>query len=194
MTNYIIIGVIAIVILFVIVYIKMTIDEKKGANSPEKQKVQDIVRQTVPNSETYTIAYGTREEYAFGGGGRTVTSTTKYWYYGVAFKEGELYLVPLSIDRGTISGGQPVHFEKSGLGMAEFKNGLLTMYDRDRKELMNLFVTASNTKDDQYHPVNIQQKEEAAAFAQFAEAFARDINAANGITDLKAAKKEARKS
>lgn len=57
---------------------------------------------------------------------------------------------------------------------------------------MNLFVTASNTKDDQYHPVNIQQTEEAASFAQFAEAFARDINAANGITDLKAAKKEAR--
>lgn len=192
MTNYIIIGGIVIVVLFVIVYVKMTIDEKKGANSPEKQKVQEIVRQAVPNSETYTIAYGTREEYTFGGGGRTITSTTKYWYYGVAFHAGDLYLVPLSIDRGTISGGQPVHLEKSGLGMAEFKNGLLTMYDKDRKELMNLFVTANNTKDDQYHPVNIQQKEEAASFAQFAEAFARDINAANGITDLKAAKKEAR--
>lgn len=194
MTNYIIIGVIAIVVLFVIVFIKMTIDEKKGANSPEKQKVRDIVRQAVPNSETYTIAYGTREEYAFSGGGRTVTSTTKYWYYGVAFQTGDLYLVPLSIDRGTISGGQPVHLEKSGLGMADFKNGLLTIYGKDKKELMNLFVTASNTKDDQYHPVNIQQKEEAASFAQFAEAFARDINAANGITDLKAAKKEARKN
>ena len=44
MTNYIIIGVVAVVILFVIVYIKMTIDEKKGANSEEKQKVKDIVK------------------------------------------------------------------------------------------------------------------------------------------------------
>ena len=59
---------------------------------------------------------------------------------------------------------------------------------------MNLFVAASNTKEDKYHPVNIQQKEEAEAFAQFAEAFAKDINAANGITDIKAAKKEAKKN
>lgn len=183
MTNYIIIGVIAIVVLFVIVYIKMTIDEKKGADSPEKQKIQNIVKQTVPNSETYTIAYGTREEYSFGGGGRTVTSTTKYWYYGVAFKMDDLYLVPLSFDGGTISSSQPIHIAKNDLGMAKFKNGLLTMYGKDRKEFMNLFVTASNTKDDKYHPVNIQQKEEAESFAQFAESFARDINAANGITD-----------
>ena len=143
MTNYIIIGVVAVVILFVIVYIKMTIDEKKGANSEEKQKVKDIVKKVVPNSEAYTAAYGTREEYSFGGGGR--------------------------------------------------KNGLLVLYGKDRKELMNLFVVASNTKEDKYHPVNIQQKEEAEAFMQFAQSFAQEINAANGITDIKAAKKEARK-
>lgn len=195
MSNYVIIGIIAVVVLFVIVYVKMTIDEKKGANSEEKQKVKDIVKKAVPNSEAYTIAYGTREEFSLGGGGRRVTTTTKYWYYGVAFKPGDLYLVPLSFDGGDISYSEAVHFEKGGLGMAEFKNGgLLTLYDKDRKELMNLFVVASNTKDDKYHPVNIQQKEEAEAFVQFAETFARDINAANGITDIKAAKKEARKN
>ncbi len=194
MTNYIVIGVVAVVILFVIVYVKMTIDEKKGANSEEKQKIKDIVKRAVPDGETYTIAYGTREEYSIGGGGRTVTSTTRYWYYGVAFKQGDLYLVPLSFEGRDISYSEPLHFEKSGLGMAESKNGLLTLYGKDRKELMNLFVVASNTKDDKYHPVNIQQKEEAEAFVQFAEAFAKDINTANGITDIKAAKKEARKN
>ena len=55
-------------------------------------------------------------------------------------------------------------------------------------------MVASNTKEDKYHPVNIQQKEEAEAFARFAQAFAQDVNAANGITDIKAAKKEARKN
>lgn len=78
--------------------------------------------------------------------------------------------------------------------MVEAKNGYVTLFDRDRKEIMTLFVTASNTKDDKYHPVNIQQKEEADAFAQFAQAYMREINAANGITDIKAAKKEARKN
>ena len=40
MTQYIVIGVIAVFVLFIIVYIKMTIDEKKGANSQEKQKIK----------------------------------------------------------------------------------------------------------------------------------------------------------
>ena len=69
----------------------------------------------------------------------------------------------------------------------------MTLFDRDRKELMTLFVVASNTKDDKYHPVNIQQKEEAEAFGQFAWNLMQEVNASNGVTDIKAAKKEARK-
>lgn len=193
MNTYIIIGVVAIVVLFVIVYIKMSVDEKKGMNSEEKQKIRDIVRKVVPGGEAYTAAYGTREELTVGGGGRTVTTTTKYWYYAVAFKPGDLYLVPLSFDGGDMSYGTPIHFEKETLGMVEAKKGYVILYDKDRKEIMTLYVVESNTKDDKYHPVNIQQKEEAAAFEQFAKALMQDVNGANGITDIKAAKKEARK-
>ncbi|MDE6890270.1 MAG: hypothetical protein K2P30_15345 [Lachnospiraceae bacterium] len=194
MTQYIVIGVIAVVVLFVIVYIKMSIDEKKGANSPEKQKIQDIVKKVVPGGESYTAAYGTREELALGGGGRTVTTTTSYWYYAVAFKPGDLYLVPLSFDGGDLSYGEPVHLGKNDLGMVEAKKGYTIFYDKDRKDIMTLYVVESNTKDDKYHPVNIQQKEEAEAFAQFSQALMREVNSANGITDIKAAKKEARKN
>ena len=94
MTQYIVIGVVAVVVLFIIVYIKMTIDEKKGANSQEKQKIQEIVNKVVPGGATYTAAYGTREELTLGGGGRTVTTTTKYWYNADAFKTGDLYMIP----------------------------------------------------------------------------------------------------
>ncbi|MCI8756858.1 MAG: hypothetical protein HFG18_09765 [Oscillospiraceae bacterium] len=193
MTKYIIIGAIVLVVLFVVVYIKMTIDEKKGANSEEKQQIKNIVKKVVPNGESYTAAYGTREELTLGGGGRTVTTTTKYWYYAVAFKPGDLYLVPLSFEGGDISYGEAVRIGKEDLGMAEAKNGLLTLFDKNQKELFTLFVVASNTKDDKYHPVNIQQKEEAEAFAQFAQALMQEVNTANGITDIKAAKKAARK-
>lgn len=193
MTKYIIIGAIVLVVLFVVVYIKMTIDEKKGANSEEKQQIKNIVKKVVPNGESYTAAYGTREELTLGGGGRTVTTTTKYWYYAVAFKPGDLYLVPLSFEGGDISYGEAVRIGKEELGMAEAKNGLLTLFDKNQKELFTLFVVASNTKDDKYHPVNIQQKEEAEAFAQFAQALMQEVNTANGITDIKAAKKAARK-
>ena len=194
MTQYIIIGGIALVVLFVAVYIKMTIDEKKGANSEEKQKIHEIVKKVVPNGASYPAAYGTREELTLGGGGRTVTTTTSYWYYAVAFKPGDLYLVPLSFDGGDMSYSEPIHLGKDDLGMVEAKNGYVTLYDKDRKQLMTLFVVASNTKDDKYHPVNIQQKEEAESFQQYAQALMQEVNAANGITDIKAAKKEAKKN
>ncbi len=193
MTNYIIIGIAAVVILFIIVYVKMTLDEKKGADSEEKRKIKNIVRNVVPEGESYTAAYGTREDFSLGGGGRTITTTTRYWYYAVAFKPGDLYLVPLSFDGGDLSYGEPLHYGKDDLGMVDLKNGYMTLYDKDRKEIMTLFVVASNTKDDQYHPVNIQQKEEAEAFKQFADSLMQEVNGANGITDIKAAKKAARK-
>ena len=194
MNQYVIIGVVAVVVLFIIVYVKMTIDEKKGANSEEKQKIREIVKRVVPGGESYTAAYGTREELSVGGGGRAVTTTTKYWYYAVAFKPGDLYLVPLSFDGGDMSYSEPIHFGKNDLGMVEAKKGYTILYGKDRKELLTLYVVESNTKDDKYHPVNIQQKEEAEAFAQFSQALMREVNSANGITDIKAAKKEARKN
>ncbi|GFI45710.1 hypothetical protein IMSAGC019_01023 [Lachnospiraceae bacterium] len=193
MNQYVIIGVVAVVVLFIIVYVKMTIDEKKGANSEEKQKIREIVKRVVPGGESYTAAYGTREELSVGGGGRTVTTTTKYWYYAVAFKPGDLYLVPLSFDGGDMSYSEPIHFGKNDLGMVEAKKGYTILYGKDRKELLTLYVVESNTKDDKYHPVNIQQKEEAEAFAQFSQSLMQQVNAANGITDIKAAKKEAKK-
>ena len=193
MNQYVIIGVVAVVVLFIIVYVKMTIDEKKGANSEEKQKIREIVKRVVPGGESYTAAYGTREELSVGGGGRTVTTTAKYWYYAVAFKPGDLYLVPLSFDGGDMSYSEPIHFGKNDLGMVEAKKGYTILYGKDRKELLTLYVVESNTKDDKYHPVNIQQKEEAEAFAQFSQSLMQQVNAANGITDIKAAKKEAKK-
>ncbi len=193
MTKYVIMGGIALVVLFVIIYIKMTIDEKKGVDSEEKRKIKEIVKRVVPEGESYTVAYGTREELNMGGGGRNVITTTKYWYYAVAFRPGDLYLVPLSFDGGDMSYSDPIHFGMEDLGMAEAKTGYVTLFDRDRKELMTLFVVASNTKDDKYHPVNIQQKEEAEAFGQFACNLMQEVNASNGVTDIKAAKKEARK-
>lgn len=193
MNQYVIIGVVAVVVLFIIFYVKMTIDEKKGANSEEKQKIREIVKRVVPGGESYTAAYGTREELSVGGGGRTVTTTTKYWYYAVAFKPGDLYLVPLSFDGGDMSYSEPIHFGKNDLGMVEAKKGYTILYGKDRKELLTLYVVESNTKDDKYHPVNIQQKEEVEAFAQFSQSLMQQVNAANGITDIKAAKKEAKK-
>lgn len=191
MNQYIIYGAVGLVVLFVIVYVKMTIDEKKGANSEEKRKIKEIVKRAVPNGESYTAAYGTTEDFEIGGGGRRITTTTTYRYFAVAFQSKEFYLVPLSFDGGDVSYSEPLHYTADSFGMAEAGKGMLTLYDKDRRRMFTLFVVESNTKDDKYHPVNIQQKEEAELFAQFSRTLMQNVNAVNGITDLKAAKKEA---
>ena len=86
-TQYIIIGVIFLVVVFVIAYIKASIDEKKGVDSAEKQKIQEIVKRVVPDWEAYTAAYATRKEWSPARGGSAIE--TSYWYYAAAFKPGD---------------------------------------------------------------------------------------------------------
>ena len=48
--------------------------------------------------------------------------------------------------------------------------------DKDKKEILSIDVSESNTKDDKYHPVNIQQKEETKEFIEISKDFAEGIN------------------
>lgn len=189
-TPYIIIVAVILVVAFVVAYIKAGIDEKKGIDSEEKRRIQEIVKRVVPGWEAYTAAYATRKEWSPARGGSAIE--TSYWYYAAAFKPGELYLIPLSFAGGDMSYGDPMHMRVEDFGMAEALPGTLRLYDKTRKEIMALIVIASNTKQDKYHPVNIQQPEAAKAFGQFAQDFMQQVNAANGITDLKMAKQMAK--
>ena len=116
-TSYIVIGVIVVVVLFIILYIKECINEKKGMNSEDKQAVKDIVNKLVPDAGEYTAAYAYWELKNYGGGGRRITTTTRYWYYAVAFKPGTIYVIPLSYSRGSVSHGEPICLNKENLGM-----------------------------------------------------------------------------
>lgn len=183
-SKYIVIGVVALVVLFVIFYIKATIDEKKGENSEEKQKVKDIIKKVVPDPEAYTAAYAIWEKIDIGGGGRTITTTTHYWYYAVGFKTGSLYVVPLSFDGGDMSYGEAMSFSKENVGMVNAKEGdsWMTLYDLEKNEMVNIIVGPSNTKDDKYHPVNIQQKEEYQSFCEFVKDFMKEVNDYHQVT------------
>lgn len=183
-TKYIIIGVIALIILFVIVYIRECINEKKGVDSEEKQQVRDLIARLVPDAGSFTSAYAVWETINVGGGGRRITTTTRYYYYAVAFKPGMIYLIPLSFDGGDMSSGEPICLTKENLGMVNAKPGdfWATFYDLDQKEIATVMVGPSNTKDDKYHPVNIQQKEEHQAFIEFVKEFMAEVNEYRGVT------------
>ncbi len=176
-SKYIIFGVVALVVLFVIFYIKETINEKKGKNSEEKQKVKDIVQKATGDS-TYQSIYATWEDFSIGGGGRRVTTTNIYSYYAVGFKKGSLCVIPLSFDGGDMSYGETLSFNKDNVGIVNAKEGKnwIEIYDLNQKLVVKLMVGPSETKEDKYHPVNIQQKEEYEAFCTFIGEFMKEVN------------------
>lgn len=179
--KYIIYGIIVLVVLFVIGYIKACIDEKKGVDSEEKQQINDIIRKVVPNAEDFTPAYAHWQVTNYTGGGRTsINTTTRYWYYAIAFKTGMIYIVPLSFDGGDISYGEPMCFTKENLGMVD-SDTWATFYDLEKKEILTLAVYSSNLKGDKYEPVNIQQKDAAEAFQIFIKEFMAEVNTYHNV-------------
>lgn len=179
--TYIIIGVV-VVVLFVAFYIKATIDEKKGEDSEEKKRIKEIVERVTKDSG-YKSIYATWEEFSIGGGGRRVTTTNVYTYYAVGFKPGSLYVIPLALDGGDISYGEAMRFDKENVGMVNAKEGKnwIEIYDLRENPVVKLMVGPTETKEDKYHPVNINQKEEYQEFCSFISEFMKEVNTYHNV-------------
>lgn len=180
-TKYIIYIVIFVVVAFIILYIKSCIDEKKGVDSEEKKQIKDIIQKTVPDANSFTSAYARWQITNYTGGGRTsINTTTRYWYYAIAFKTGILYVIPLSFDGGDISYGEPMCLTKENLGMID-SDVWATFYDLEKNEILTLAVYPSNLKSGKFEPVNIQQKEAAEAFNVFIKEFMTEVNTYHNV-------------
>lgn len=179
--KYIFYIVILCIIAFVIFYIRECINEKKGIDSEEKQQINDIIQKVVPNAQDFTPAYARWQVTNYTGGGRTsINTTTRYWYYAIAFKTGMIHIIPLSFDGGDISYGESMCFTKENLGMVD-SDMWATFYDLEKKEILTLAVYPSNLKGDKYEPVNIQQKEAAEAFKLFIKEFMTEVNTYHNV-------------
>lgn len=177
-------GGIAIGAIAIYVVVKMIIDTKKGENSEEKRKIAELVTKLVPDSQQYTAAYAFWEQKNIGASGRSINTTSQYWYYAIAFKQSSIFVIPLSFSGNNISYSQPIGCSKENLGMVNGKDGenWLALYDKNGQEIAMFAVSADNTKDDKYHPVNIQQKDAAEKFFAFLGGFMREVNEANHTT------------
>lgn len=132
--KYIFYIVILFIIAFVILYIRECINEKKGIDSEEKQQINDIIRKVVPNAQDFTPAYAHWQVTNYTGGGRTsINTTTRYWYYAIAFRTGMIHIIPLSFDGGDISYGESMCFTKENLGMVD-SDIWATFYDLEKKK------------------------------------------------------------
>ena len=58
-----IITIVFFVAAFIVLWIKMTIDEKKGVDSKEKEEIRKIIGNLVPDGMQYTAAYAHSTEY-----------------------------------------------------------------------------------------------------------------------------------
>ena len=90
-----------LVVLFIIIFIKITLDEKKGVNSQEKAEIRKIIDNLVPNGNQYVAAYAhskevyggarmRREVYHYYAIGFVMTSRTICGWFPLAWKAGRL--------------------------------------------------------------------------------------------------------
>ena len=174
------IGVGVLVVLFIIIYIKITLDEKKGVNSQEKQDIRKIISNLIPDGQQYTAAYAHSKEVY--GGARMKREV--YHYYAVGFRPDQtdhMWIVPIGVEGGKIVYTQPVKASAENLTHVSGNEYMLAMNFPDKKAKYIISVDGSNTKMGKECQVNIQQQEEAKAFYSFAKAFQENVNAALGV-------------
>ena len=166
--------VVVVVAVYIFICIKDAIGRKKGVDSEEKRRVQDIARRLVSDCASYTVGYAThhRIESAIG------KTTTYYYYYAVAFKPGVLQVIPLSISGGEITAKESVCLLPELLGRVKLSNKGATMalFDKEDKAILEFTMGPSYTRFGKFDPVNIQQAEEAEKFKAFSSDFAARVN------------------
>lgn len=149
------------------------LNTQKGKSGEDLAKVRQVVEKLLPGSGSYTIAYASYETSDAIG-----NRVTKYYYhYAIAFKPGELFVVPIKYNGGEVSWqGNGILLTKDNLGSLKPKGDSCAFFDREGKELCAFCVYASNTRQDKYQPFNIQQKEQAEAYKSFLQDFIRRVN------------------
>lgn len=157
------------------VMIRERINLKKAATGEDRERIVGIFKKLLPDTwGSYHIAYASWEKKEYHG----KRTTTHYWYYAIAFSWEELYVVPLLCENKEIRYKDSFCVTPNSIGTIEGKDGenWMTLYDRTGKKILTLAVNAKNTKSDRYHPVNIVQEEEAAAFAALIEHWRNTIH------------------
>jgi len=176
----VIIGIVCLVLLFIAIYIKISLDEKKGVNSKEKADIRKLVNNVVPDGSQYMAAYAhSKEVYATAQVKREV-----YHYYAVGFRPDRtdhMWVIPIGVEDGKIVFTQAVRLSAETLSYVGGNPFRLEMHFPQTKDVYIITVDGSNTKMGKECQVNIQQPEEAEAFKTFGQQFQETVNAALGV-------------
>ena len=133
------------VVLFIILFVKMSLDEKKGVNSEEKAEIRKIISNLIPDGTQYTAAYAhSKEVYGSARMRREV-----YHYYAVGFrpdKPDHLWVVPIGVEHGKIVYTEPIKASSENLNYVGGNAYQLQLnFPGGKKNVYLITVSASNT-------------------------------------------------
>lgn len=182
-------------LLVVAVFIYVTVREKinlnKAASGEDQERIRQAMLKALPGESGLRTAYGHWEEVEY----RGRTRRTTYYCYGLAFDSSRLWIMPLRFEKDLLVPTQhPILLMAEDLGIAKCdilkgKDGnarrvRVAFHDKEGKKFLDLDVSAENTRDDRFHPVNIVQPEECQQFSQLMESMCSRVEQQNvGLED-----------
>lgn len=170
--NLIYAGILFAVIL-VFVFIREHINEQKAKTGEDLAKVRAVLSRLLPDSTSYTTAYGFYKWSKYQGRSKR----TWYYHYAVAFRPGELFVVPIQYAGGEVSAqSRGALLTPENVGRVEFDGAGPVIFGKDGQEICHFRVLAGYTKQDRYEPFNISQLEESRAFKDFIQDFIQRVN------------------
>ena len=170
--------IILVVLMFVgigiFVFIKEHINEKKARSGEDLAKVRLVLSRLLPDSASYTTAYAFYKWSKYQGRSKR----TWYYHYAIAFRPGELFVVPIQYAGGEVSAqSRGVLLTPENVGRVESDGAGPVIFGKDGQEICHFRVLAMYTHQDRFEPFNIAQGEEARAFDSFIADFTRQIAA-----------------
>ncbi len=179
-SEVVIIALIILAVAFVLIFIKITLNEKKGVDSQEKADIRKLIDAVVPDGKDYIAAYAHGKEVYRS---RSMTREV-YHYYAVAFREDapdHMWVVPISVDAGKIKYTDPMRMSAENLSYIGGSWYQLDLHYPGEKIPYSIMVSESNTKLGKECQVNIQQPEAAESFKRFSVAFQANVNETLGV-------------
>lgn len=149
--------------------------ERKGRGGADLARLRDIAAKQLDDSGCYTIAYACCSQVRLSVG-RPVTTT--YYSYIAAFRPGTLFVIPLQFSGREMVSHPGFRLDRENVGAVRTdRAGRVTFYAADGTELCTLCVSAGNTADGPFQPLNIQQEAEAEKFQSFLRQFTARLQA-----------------
>ena len=175
-----VISIICFVIAFILIFIKIKLDEKKGVNSQEKADIRKLINNLVPDGGQYTAAYAHSKEVY----GTSRMRREVYHYYAIGFQPehpDHLWVIPIGVEGGKIVYTEALKMSAENLAHVGGNAYQLELHFPGQKDVCIIKVDESNTKMGKECQVNIQQPEEAKSFTTIAGKFQENVNAALGV-------------